>query len=732
LTESSEGRFFARDDRPRGGSVLIIGVGSVGSYLADELAYLGIRLLSLVDKENLADENIIRHVLKKPDVGKPKATTLAKEIGAGFPPCTTKGLDVDFLGLDEQDQLGLINQVDLVVGATDNDDCQRRINELCIRTAKPAVYPAFWSGENIIDAEAGHVLRVIPGESGPCYACARNWLPRGVEVGALGGNGADIRVISDVAAKIIIGILHPDDIYESHIEEGRTATIVHALYPPSDSIAHLFAEGNTRPVRVSLPPNRCPICGGQATPLPRPARVIQLTGPVAARPTPTPVPTPSPTSTIWGDFSGLAVRTAWLLGTIGLLLILIRIDQAAFAGSSSEQVGFLVFIDIAVVAFGLFRTFSDNDFADRSEPAVTWGALAGAVVLFFVGIGVLAASQSGTPAQASSSSQQPTVAPVVPGGSASSSAQPAESTAGGSPAANASSLSPAASSLSQDWSSGQQVDSNGNYFTSISCPTVGFCMAVDYAGYAYTYTDGTWSSGQQVDSNGATLLSVSCPDTTFCAAITSGATAYIYSNGDWSSSSLEDGAANLTAISCPVAGYCVATGDWTIYTYSNGAWGTGDEIQEQNYFTAISCPTTSFCIATDDNGDVYTEAGDGSWSAPQSLDNGSRLTEISCPSTSFCVAITQSDAAYIDLDGAWSSSSLVGADGGAANLTAVSCPTAGYCVATGINSAYLYTGSSWSPGSVVQANGFTAVSCPTTRFCMAADGNGNVFSYSES
>lgn len=383
MTDSSEDRYFARDDRLRGGSVLIIGVGSVGSYLAEELALLGIRLLSLVDKEELAVENVLRHVLKDPDVGKPKATTLARRIRDGFPPCTTKGLDANFLDLDEQDQLGLINQVDLVVGATDSDDCQRRINELCVAVGKPAVYPAFWSGESIIDAEAGHVLRVVPGEGGPCYACAVGWLPRGVEAGAINGNGSDIRLVSDLAAKVVIGILHPEDIYESVIEEGRTAILVHALYPPSDSIAHLFAEGNTRPVRISLSPDRCSVCGGQAPPPPDP-----------------PPPMPTPEFTI-EDFLFLLVRASWLLGTIGLLLILIRIDGIVHLTATSNVLKILLFgvLNLAVVVFGLWLTFRSDEVFDPTEPVVAWGLVVASLVLLIVGGFVLAGSGSGPPPQ---------------------------------------------------------------------------------------------------------------------------------------------------------------------------------------------------------------------------------------------------------------------------------------------------------------------------------------------
>jgi hypothetical protein len=143
---------------------------------------------------------------------------------------------------------------------------------------------------------------------------------------------------------------------------------------------------------------------------------------------------------------------------------------------------------------------------------------------------------------------------------------------------------------------------------SISCPTASFCRAADNGGNVYTYSNGAWSAGQQVDSAGG-LTSISCPTTSFCAATSAGDTAYIYSAGTWSASQLvgaDGGAANLTSVSCPAAGSCLATGDWDSYTYSGGTWARGQLIQQGDYFTAISCPTTSFCKAADNGGRIYT------------------------------------------------------------------------------------------------------------------------------
>jgi hypothetical protein len=283
------------------------------------------------------------------------------------------------------------------------------------------------------------------------------------------------------------------------------------------------------------------------------------------------------------------------------------------------------------------------------------------------------------------------------------------------------------------WSAAQPIDAN-NGFASVSCPTSSFCVAVDSAGNAYTFSGASWSAGRQVDSSGNGLNAVSCASSSFCAATDSGPDAFIYSNGRWSSTSLVGSGGNratLTSVSCPAVGFCVATGLNDAYTYSGGKWSAGRPVQINNQLTSISCATSSFCAAVDDGGYVYTYSV-GSWSAGQDIDTDGRgLIAVSCPASGFCVAADSGPDAYVYSNGHWSGTSLVGAGGNPATLTSVSCPAAGFCVATGLEDAYTYSGGTWSTGQTVE-NDLTlkSISCPTRSFCVAADSAGNVYRYS--
>jgi hypothetical protein len=74
--------------QPRGGAnkdlhdkrVGVIGCGSVGGFLAFELARAGVGDLTLIDPETLAEENIFRHVLGKKYIGKQKTLALQADL----------------------------------------------------------------------------------------------------------------------------------------------------------------------------------------------------------------------------------------------------------------------------------------------------------------------------------------------------------------------------------------------------------------------------------------------------------------------------------------------------------------------------------------------------------------------------------------------------------------------------------------------------------------------------
>ena len=260
MTRHSEERVYARHRRRRG-SVLIIGGGSVGGFLAEELAHLGFSPLMVIDRDYLEPENLPRHVLGAQDLGEPKAPALARKISTAFPLCRIAGLHADFERLPLKEQRRLIGAFDVVVAATDSNDCQRRINELCLSQQVPAVYPGVWVGGDIPDAEVSEVLWVLPDRRTPCYLCATGWREAGGNAEARGGTGADIRTVVQAAVWVVAALLEPNDPRAALLNDERTLLLVHSFMPMSDAVAPLFARGHLRAVRVPFPATPCPACG---------------------------------------------------------------------------------------------------------------------------------------------------------------------------------------------------------------------------------------------------------------------------------------------------------------------------------------------------------------------------------------------------------------------------------------------------------------------------------------
>ena len=101
-------------------TVAIVGIGAIGSLLADQLCRCGIGKLLLVDSERLRPGNTIRHLVDLDSVGQYKTAAVARHLQViGLSPST--GLVPLELALSTPDQAThLFEAADLVVDATGN------------------------------------------------------------------------------------------------------------------------------------------------------------------------------------------------------------------------------------------------------------------------------------------------------------------------------------------------------------------------------------------------------------------------------------------------------------------------------------------------------------------------------------------------------------------------------------------------------------------------------------
>ena len=144
-------------------SVLIVGMGGLGTPASMYLANSGVGQLLINDFDTVDTSNLPRQVLyRDEDTGKPKATAATECLKAINPDVTSIaiGSRLDRDGLTE-----LVAAVDVVLDCTDNFTSRWLINEVCAEMKKPLVTGAAirWEGQ----------LAVFRHDQtgGPCYRC---------------------------------------------------------------------------------------------------------------------------------------------------------------------------------------------------------------------------------------------------------------------------------------------------------------------------------------------------------------------------------------------------------------------------------------------------------------------------------------------------------------------------------------------------------------------------------
>lgn len=142
-------------------SVLLLGCGSVGGYLANNLCQMGITQLGLLDKENYGSENVYRHfmgydVLRRPG-SKNKADLLQGILSDKYP-----GMDIDSMNYQDRSVESVIlshperlSQYDLVISALGEPTINLAINKILIENGITA---PFIVGFNEPYGIGGHVI----------------------------------------------------------------------------------------------------------------------------------------------------------------------------------------------------------------------------------------------------------------------------------------------------------------------------------------------------------------------------------------------------------------------------------------------------------------------------------------------------------------------------------------------------------------------------------------------
>ena len=118
-------------------SVLILGLGGLGSPVALYLASAGVGKLVLVDDDAVELSNLQRQVIHTTEsIGEPKAESAAAQIKRINPNIE---VDVRVERLEEAAMVELVSSVDLVVDCTDNFSTRHALNRACYAAKVPLV-----------------------------------------------------------------------------------------------------------------------------------------------------------------------------------------------------------------------------------------------------------------------------------------------------------------------------------------------------------------------------------------------------------------------------------------------------------------------------------------------------------------------------------------------------------------------------------------------------------------
>jgi hypothetical protein len=221
-------------------------------------------------------------------------------------------------------------------------------------------------------------------------------------------------------------------------------------------------------------------------------------------------------------------------------------------------------------------------------------------------------------------------------------------------------------------------------------------------------------------------------------------------------SATEPPACELSGVSCPTSGFCVASdqaGNVVVSSDPGGAASAWKLIHvSSNLLSSVSCPSRDLCIAVDILGNAIISStpsvGSSAWKVvhvdgPNCVVDPETyascfLSSVLCPTTTFCVAVDEfgkvvTSTSPVGGAAAWKIADL----SSAGSLRGVSCPTTGLCFAVADdNEARGVAATSNNPTGGASAwtmkgiggNQMNGISCPTSGLCVVVSASGLIIS----
>ena len=196
----------AAQERLKGATAIVVGVGALGSPAATYLAAAGVGHIGVVDSDRVELSNLHRQPLHfTPDVGLAKADNAALKLGVLNPEVQVDPYPVE---LNAANAEAIVMGADVVVDCSDTFATRYVVNDACCAQGIPLVEAGVLGFD-------GLVMSIRPGESA-CYRCAfavepeAGSVPSCREAGVLGATAGIVGSIQALEAlKLLTGVGEP-------------------------------------------------------------------------------------------------------------------------------------------------------------------------------------------------------------------------------------------------------------------------------------------------------------------------------------------------------------------------------------------------------------------------------------------------------------------------------------------------------------------------------------------
>jgi hypothetical protein len=265
-------RALAGADALTDATIVLVGLGSVGSAIGAALARLGVRVVGF-DPDLLMMENLIRWGLVADhgrQTGRRKAAVFEELLTEAVPAARVSAHAVDVVReAGRFEALAREASPDLLIAATDTRDSRREVNALARQLRVPALFVGLSDGAEsvrieVVDGPDACHLCSIMGEAGELphssRASLRPYSSEGAdEPKAVPALPVNIAVANAIATRIAVSVLSGEG-WERFFEHGEQRGRV--MFMALDPGAWVFEGAYDRLVYAPDRHPRCPACGG--------------------------------------------------------------------------------------------------------------------------------------------------------------------------------------------------------------------------------------------------------------------------------------------------------------------------------------------------------------------------------------------------------------------------------------------------------------------------------------